>query len=139
MSASLWPFSKPKFHMEPPKIESVLFSSPYSGCRQFSGWALYSCVKPGGTTFPSAYAAPGARLCVERYHKVAQGPKTPLAPKCGPARATVTLSTPPYRLRAIQGPSSSGPWTVYSHFDEKGGDEFGSGPTRGAGHNLGLG
>ena len=49
------------------------------------------------------------------------------------------VGAPPYNLKPIAGPSSTGPYTVYSGFDQKGGEEFGVGPSRGAGHNMGLG
>lgn len=123
-------------------IQSVLFKSPYSGCRSFSGWKPAPCQPaPFQTTWPSPYKAPGAILCVDRYQKTWKTPGTPARPRYGPPRATVTMSTPPQAGRFLcAGPSSTGPFTVVSHRGIIwGGSEPWGVSSTGAGQNLGLG
>jgi hypothetical protein len=127
-----------------PFLESVLFQSPYSGCRRFSGWTLGqgAIVHPPGTTAPSPYNASGAILCADRYQKRRQVSGTPASPHYGPARATFTSSIPTQAGRfTVVGPSSKGPFT----YGQQGGICWGGDtdwPTSsgsGSGHNLGLG
>jgi hypothetical protein len=93
-------------------IDSLLFRSPYSGAQNFSGWPKEPCAGPiPWTPAKNACKPSGAVLCTDKYGKTFQPLKTPPAPKCGLPRATVTLSTPAYRLRPIAGPSATGPWT----------------------------
>lgn len=125
---------------EVPFVQSVLFKSPYSGCCKFSGWPPQTCNKNvGGTTWPSPYNRPGAILCVDRYQKTWKPPGMPDSPKYGP-RATTTVMTPPYRLRAIAGPSSRGPFT-YVQIEGIcwGGQQTGYVRSGGTGQSGGLG
>jgi hypothetical protein len=124
-------------------VESVLFQSPYSGCRNFSGWPPQTCNRNvGGTTAPSPYRAPGAILCVDRYQKSFRPLQRPASPRYGPPRATVTLTTPTQQGRfTVAGPSSGGPFT---HGTQEGICWGGSAPfystgSGGPGQNLGLG
>jgi hypothetical protein len=120
-------------------IESVLFTSPYSGCRSFSGWPAAPCQQAPGNAWPPQRNAPGAILCVDRYKKTLRPMQKPLPPKYGPPRATVTCATPTQNGRfTIRGPSTAGPWTRYAGWDEKGTDEFESGGMGAGGHNHGL-
>jgi hypothetical protein len=120
-----------------PFIQSVLFGSPYSGCRRFSGWPKEPCHKAPGTVWPPQRNAQGAIICADHYHKSLRVvPRVP-GPKWGPCRATVTLSTPTQAGRfTIRGPSTTGPWTY--------GDRTGlylvfkTGTGGSGGHNQGL-
>lgn len=59
---------------EIPLIESVLFGSPYSGCRCFSGWAQPATAKiPRNTSWPSPYGQ-GATMCVDQYREQGGNP-----------------------------------------------------------------
>jgi hypothetical protein len=98
-----------------PLIQSLLFSSPYSGCPGFSGWPLNPCPAPAPSAYwPAQRNAPGARMSVDLYRPgwaERRVPKILSPPKYGPPRATVTLSAPLYNLRPIAGPSATGPFT----------------------------
>jgi hypothetical protein len=93
--------------------QSVLYQSPYSGCGKFTGWAKEPCQKAPGIVWPAQRNAPGALLCVDRYHKVPRViPRVP-GPKWGPPRATRTLMTATQAGRfTVRGPSSAGPFSV---------------------------
>jgi hypothetical protein len=79
-------------------------------------------------------------MCADRYQKSFKPLGTPLAPKAGPPRATVTMATPTQQGRfTVQGPNTTGPFNRYAGWDEKGGDTFESGGVGAGGHNLGLG
>jgi hypothetical protein len=126
-----------------PFVQSVLYQSPYSGCRRFSGWPPQPSIQPPGTTFPSPYNTPGAILCVDRYQKTFKPLGTPATPRYGPPRATFTSLTPAQGGRfTVAGPSSKGPFT----YGQQRGICWG-GDTQwpissgggGSGHNLGLG
>jgi len=123
-----------------PFVESVLFQSPYSGCRRFSGWTPPVCPKPPGTTFPSPYNAPGAILCVDRYKKTWKGPGSPIRPIQLPP-SPIGRGAPTQAGRfTVKGPSSTGPFTYGTQRGIMWGGEApvysaGSG---GPGQNLGL-
>jgi hypothetical protein len=126
------------FHVE--LIQSVLFGSPYSGCQRFSGWPKEPCHKAPGTVWPAQRNAPGALLCVDHYHKSLRIRQRVPEPKWGPCRATQTVMIAPQAGRfTICGPSTVGPWTRFSHWDEKGTDEYSTTGLGGSGHNYGLG
>lgn len=129
--------------------ERQLYSSPYSGCRCFSGWAKPISPKiPVQTSWPSPYKAPGPILCVDRIHSTCSGVKTaangvsgapmaipagsvcaqrvhfrpsapfpmwikggPPVPAC-PRIVRPIIGKPPYNLRALSFPSTSGPYTI---------------------------
>jgi hypothetical protein len=123
-----------------PFVQSVLYQSPYSGCRRFSGWPPPTCTQPPGTTAPSPYNAPGAILCADRYQKTFKPLPKPAMPRYGPPRATFTSSTPTQqgRFTVVAGPN--GPFTYGTQEGiQWGGDapdyKIGSG---GPGQNLGL-
>ncbi len=122
-------------------IQSVLFGSPYSGCRRFSGWPKEPCHQaPVGNVWPPQRNAPGAILCVDKYRKTLRVAPRVLAPRWGPPRATQTVMIPTQKGRfTVAGPSTVGPWTVYDHWDEKGTDEYSTTSLGAGGHNLGLG
>lgn len=142
-------------------IQSVLFTSPYSGCGKFSGWQAKMFHKiPCGTSAPSPYNAASALMCVDRVSRHQGGPQTlqrthfrpsnpypmwrlgptnqpwsgvkPMPPICRPIPPR-----PVYNLRAVSGPSTMGPLTIYAGWDEKGGDDWTTGSCGGTGHNLG--
>jgi hypothetical protein len=132
-------------------IQSVLYPSPYSGCKAFSGWAVTRQPQaPGAYWPPQTFGpssgrgrnAPGAILSVDSYRPgwaERRVSKSLVAPGQLPPRAILTLCTPTQKGKfTIQGPSTAGPWTTYSHWDELGTDEYGS-ASHGAGHNFGLG
>lgn len=129
--------------MNVPLIQSVLYQSPYSGCRKFSGWRPQTCQSPPvQTTAPSPYNAPGAILCVDRYTKTWKPYGTPIRPIQLPPRATMTSSVPMQAGRfTVKGPSVTGPFTVVSHrgICWGGSEQWGSTPGGGSGHNMGLG
>jgi hypothetical protein len=123
-----------------PFVQSVLYPSPYSGCRRFSGWPRPPT--PPGTTAPSPYNAPGAILCVDRYQKTFKPLPTPASPRYGPPRATVTCSTPTQGGRfTVAGPSSKGPFTYgqQSGITWEGDTDWPISSGGGSSHNLGLG
>lgn len=115
-----------------PLIQSVLFPSPYSGCRSFSGWPKQTC--PGitvstegrqqtgrGPLFcvdPARRPAPGAQN-VQRGHfrPSAPYPSWVLGPGGEPVKPMPTFCTqvpgkPPYNIaKGIRGPSTMGPLT----------------------------
>ena len=119
-------------------IQSVLFRSPYSGCAGFSGWPRAHCEGPKVQGPSSAYSRAPA-VCSD-HAKRRSSPWPIVLPATLPPRATVTSSKPPYNLRPIAGPSSSGPFTTICTRGEfwGRGPVIGVGSSRGAGHNLGL-
>lgn len=123
-----------------PFIQSVLFGSPYSGCRRFSGWPKEPCHKaPVGNVWPPQRNAPGAIICADHYHKSLRVPARVPGPKWGPCRATMTSSTPTQQGHfVICGPSTMGPYSHYAGWDWTGGDEWEVGTAGGSGHNQGL-
>ena len=117
--------------------ERQLYASPYSGCRSFTGWAPAppGCKIPKNTTWPSAHNAPGALACVDRGRRPCSGPQKlqrvhfrpsapypswilgpggePLKPMCNvPNQWVLKPGKPPYNLRALAFPSTTGPWTT---------------------------
>lgn len=119
----------------------VLFASPYSGCRCYSGWQE---ITPGGAklatnVWPAQRNAPGAILCADRYHKAAQTLDT-LTASIALAQNPVPRGAPTQGGRfLVSGPSSSGPFTVANIS----GGTYDSGPKwgiggRGSSHSLGL-
>jgi len=119
----------------------VLFPSPYSGCRCFSGWNEVAPDLPKAPTnvYPAQRNAPGAILCADRYRKISAQRNTPTrpiplapspVPRAGPTQAGRFL---------VAGPSSTGPFSVA---DISGGT-FDTGPKwtlsgRSSVHSLGL-
>lgn len=118
---------------EVPFVQSVLFKSPYSGCGKFSGWQKAPCAQmPVQTSWPSPYNAPGALACVDRgrrhpggsqnvsqahfrpsrpYPSFVLGPGgDPLVPM--PRAWTQKVGRPPYNLRALSFPSTTGAWNT---------------------------
>jgi len=125
-----------------PFVQSVLFQSPYSGCRCFSGWTPQTCIKPVGGTFPSPYNAPGAILCADRYTKTWKTPASPIRPiQLPPRPIRMGASTQAGRF-TVKGPSSTGPFTYGTQRGFMWGGEapiYSVGSGGAGGHNLGLG
>jgi hypothetical protein len=124
-----------------PFVESVLYQSPYSGCRCFSGWkSKAACPQPPGTTFPSPYAAPGAILSVDRYQKSWKAHGSPIKPIQLPP-SPIRMGAPTQQRFTIAGPSSKGPFTYADVYGIcwGGTGPFGRISSGGPGQNLGLG
>lgn len=115
------------------QMQNQLHGSPYSGCRCFTGWARAPYVRiPKNTTWPSPYNAPGAIMSVDRGRKPVGGPQNlqrvhfrgsgpvpswvygpggdPVKPM--PNAWTQKVGQPPYNLRAMSFPSTTGPWNT---------------------------
>lgn len=115
-----------------PRIQSVLYQSPYSGCSWFSGWPRAKCISPpGGSTWPPASQKPPA-MCVDRgrkifaslqptksieAHRIGGAPSgnrrmlVDVYPTMPPAGAILKNCKVAYNLHPIAGPSSKGPFT----------------------------
>lgn len=131
--------SRTFFSLEP-FIQSVLFGSPYSGCRRFSGWPKDPCHKAPGTLWPAQNRLQPA-FCVDRYHKSAQLRFAPAAPRYGPPRATRTVMTPPQAGRfTVKGPSLLRPFSIATAYGItwEGDETWESGGARPGTENHGL-
>jgi hypothetical protein len=122
-----------------PFVQSVLYQSPYSGCAQFSGFGAQAAAPSPVTAQPGPQGQPGQiNLCADRYHKTWKPYGTPVRPP-PPQQLRVMAATQQGRF-TVQGPSSTGPFTIGRTRGIVWGGEKHFGITPGGpGQNLGLG
>lgn len=139
--------------MNSPLIQSVLFTSPYSGCRKFSGWKPDPCTPVSYQSNFGSRQSPGPIMCADKargskpqYCQLQSGPslRTRIWTRFIPAygnppdrpydqRRIQTVSIVPYKLRPIAGPSATGPFTYRSQGQLRSVGGIGA-----TGHNQGL-
>lgn len=95
-------------------VQSVLFQSPYSGCRSFSGWPKDPCQGPPPSSYPPQQTSLAPRLCVDSYRpgfrqrnpiKIATAGLQPVQRRACPV-------IPTRSFKVCQGPSTMGPMTI---------------------------
>ena len=103
-------------------IQSVLYPSPYSGCRNFSGWPKDPCQGPPPSAYPPHSRASAPLLCVDRYRagcKDRNGFWWDHRANLSPPRAKIRYVGPVQGGKfTISGPSTAGPVTVRNPFYE---------------------
>ena len=105
-------------------IQSVLFKSPYSGCRSFSGWPRSPACGPSPGSYPPPQTSCAPLACVDGYRpgyrernpiKIALRGLEPLQRRPCPVLLPVSF-------KVCQGPSTAGPMTVRNPWYEN--DDF---------------
>lgn len=95
-------------------IQSVLFQSPYSGCRNFSGWKPDPCSGPPPSSYPPQQTSVAPRVASDGYRPGfrQRNPvgRVPVAAQAFQYRPCPVI--PARTFRVCQGPSTSGPITI---------------------------
>ena len=114
-------------------IQSTLFTSPYSGCRNFSGWPKDPCSGPPPSSYPPPGRALTAALCVDGYRPGwrQRNPIQNALTGLQPVQWRPCPVIPRTSFKVCAGPSTAGPMTVRNPWYEN--DDF-SVSNAGAGH-----